>query len=289
MTAHRPRPRRWLAALVALAVGAAPLGDVAAQPDPAAQRRARAGELTDDGLAAYARGDGEAALAAFRAAYELVPNNALLLNLGLAAERAGQPATAIDYFERFLAVAPADGHAPEVRVRIAALRERLAADEARRRDEDAARQAEVDRQAREALARDQAYRDQQARDAEARAVATFAAQNRATIARRGRGLRIGGLVAGGAGLVAIGIGVGFGLRARELSDQLSERGALYDPATVRAGEAADRNLVISMIAGGVLLGAGTTLYVLGRRRRADVHVFVGRPGERIGLAVVGSF
>ena len=113
----RSRSVALVAALAALVGPLAPLGRAAAQPVAGADRLTRARELTEAGLAFYDAGDGVRALAAFRAAYELVPVDELLLDLGLAAERADQATIAIDYFERFLAVAPRDARRAEIRAR----------------------------------------------------------------------------------------------------------------------------------------------------------------------------
>ena len=284
--ARSPIALALVAALVATST-IAPPSRAFAQPAGAAERRARASELTEQGLAAYAAGDGLRALAAFEAAYQLVPENELLLNLGLAAELAGRAPDAVDYLERFLAVASRDPRAPEVQRRIAALREQLAAAEARRRDQDAARQAELERAAAEALRRDREFRERQER--ERAGGVTVDGVRRDDRERAGRGLRVGGLALGGAGVVALGAGVYFGLEARRLSDELSRHNAPYDPAKVADGEAADRNLVISLVAGGALLGAGATLYVLGRRARARARVIAVPTAGGVEVGWVGRF
>lgn len=285
----RSRAVALVAALAALVGPLAPLRRAAAQPVAGADRLTRARELTEAGLAFYDAGDGARALAAFRAAYELVPVDELLLDLGLAAERAEQATVAIDYFERFLAVAPRDGRRAEIRTRIAALRQQLDAAEARRRADDEARQAEVERAAEAARFRDQARTEALARAQVEAAHQAAQARQRRAIERRGRGLRLGGLAVAGAGALGFAAATYFGLEARALSDELSAHGAQYDPAKVRAGLAADRHLIGALIAGGVLLGAGLTLHVVGRRQRAQARLTVSSSLETVALTCAGSF
>ena len=90
----------------------------------------------------------------------------------------------------------------------------------------------------------------------------------------------------------VGLGVVFGLRAKGLSDELSETGAVYDPAKVADGEAAERNMFLSYGLGAALLIAGGVMYTIGNRRdraadRVSITPVVG--GGTTGLALGGRF
>jgi hypothetical protein len=69
-------------------------------------------------------------------------------------------------------------------------------------------------------------------------------------------------------VAGLGAGVYFGLQAKSLSNELSEEGAVYDPAKVADGEAADRNLLIATAVGGVLVVGGVVLYMVGKKQGA---------------------
>jgi hypothetical protein len=83
-------------------------------------------------------------------------------------------------------------------------------------------------------------------------------------ADHGRPLRIAGYASGGAGVIALGAGVIFGLKARRLSDELSQPGAPFEQSTFDAGRTAERRMVVCYGAGAAMIAAGTVLYLLGR-------------------------
>jgi hypothetical protein len=92
----------------------------------------------------------------------------------------------------------------------------------------------------------------------------------------GETLRIAGLVTGAAGVAAVGIGIGFGLHARSLSSDLSQRHAVYDPAKIRAGERANTIAIAGMAGGAVLIATGAALYWWGHAQ--------GSASERVSVA-----
>jgi len=107
-------------------------------------------------------------------------------------------------------------------------------------------------------------------------------------ASSGKGLRVAGLVGGGLGLAALGAGAFFGVQARSRSDELSKPGAVYDPAKVDDGEAAEQRMIIATAAGGALVIGGAVLYFLGRSKaRAAEHASIA-PVNGGALVVVGG-
>jgi len=91
-----------------------------------------------------------------------------------------------------------------------------------------------------------------------------------------------GIATGGAGAVAIGVSLVFGLKARSISDELSEEGAAYDPAKVSDGEDAERNAILLGVAGGALIAGGAVMYILGRGKQ-------NAEPERVTLKVRSDF
>lgn len=118
---HPIAPRRIACTLGVLFVLA---GGVQAQEvDPAA--RARAVELFDNGAVLYEEGNYEAAVLAFKQAFDLSHAPALQYNLANCYERLGRLTEARDALDLYRAVAPAEERARLDR-RVAALEERMA-------------------------------------------------------------------------------------------------------------------------------------------------------------------
>lgn len=79
---------------------------IAAQPAPSADKRAEAKRHFDQGVALYNDGNFNAALAEFRAAYQLAPSSALLYNIGLTQKSLFRYNDAIESLERYVAEEP---------------------------------------------------------------------------------------------------------------------------------------------------------------------------------------
>jgi hypothetical protein len=115
----------------------------------------------------------------------------------------------------------------------------------------------------------------------------------------GSPLPIIGLGVGGAGILALGIGTFFGLRAKSLNDESNETGRCTDNlCSPEGGDKRDDALTaadvatVSFIAGGVLVATGATLYILGSAEDEGEARVEARPEVGVGsagLRVVGSF
>ena len=91
----------------------------------------------------------------------------------------------------------------------------------------------------------------------------------------GRGLRIAGLVAGIAGVGALGVGVYYGLEAKKISDDITGH---TDPDVpwrddIRAyedlGQSYEDRQITALLAGGALVIGGGVLYLIGRSRSSE--------------------
>jgi tetratricopeptide (TPR) repeat protein len=128
--------QRALLALVFLASSLAPSSLAAQASEPgepavvAADEEARVVFQRD--REAYARGEYEPALAAFRQAYELSGRAELQFNIGQAADRLRHDREARDAFEAYLAALPDASNRVEVEARLRVLREEIARDDALR-------------------------------------------------------------------------------------------------------------------------------------------------------------
>jgi hypothetical protein len=209
-----------------------------------ADARARAKELYLKGEEHMAAGRFDRAIVAYQAAYKIAPAPGLLYNLGQAYRRHGDRQAALQHFERYLAADPKGKVAPQARTNIAELRAEIAAEEAKAAevakkaaDEEARKQAE-----------EEAARKQAEEEAKRKAEAEAAEKARAAELRReraedpelrrdtddkvaeepeivdrepepvivmdahpGQGRRRAGLIAGGAGILALGLGGYFGI------------------------------------------------------------------------------
>mgnify|MGYP000871689974 FL=1 len=117
---------------------------VEAEPDDIRQV---AREHFDAGQQHYAAGRYSEAIGEFEAAYRLAPLPDLLFNIGQCHRQSGDPVLAIDYYKRYLAVAPEGTFAKVAGDHLTALEATVA--ESRRKAEEAAR-LEAERKAEEA-------------------------------------------------------------------------------------------------------------------------------------------
>lgn len=109
----------------------------------------------------------------------------------------------------------------------------------------------------------------------------------------GRTYRLAGLAAGGAGVVTLAIGVGFGIHAKAISDEAS-RWDMFHQARYDEGQAAQRNMYILTGVGAAALVAGGVLYYLGVRadataERGAIAVVPAVGHAAVGLTAAGEF
>jgi hypothetical protein len=116
----------------------------------------------------------------------------------------------------------------------------------------------------------------------------IALQRRGVVTPGPRSLRIAGIVAGGAAIVAAGAGVVFGLQARSDANALSNRKDMWLPGDEQKfndGQAANRRMRDAYLAGGALLVVGGVVYYFGAR----THVEPYASPTSAGVALEGRF
>jgi tetratricopeptide (TPR) repeat protein len=199
-----------------------------------AQDRKAAEKAFNDAQKHYDAGEYKEAVKGFLTAYQLVPVNPLLFNIGQAYRLSGEPDKALSYYEKYVAFEPNGAQVSEAKDHIQKLKE------------------DIETQRRE-TARDQADREREQQLAQARAEEQRKRQEEAERARQrsaetaGSGLRTGGLVVAGVGVVAAGVGIGL---------LVGSDGSKTAPAALIG-------------VGGAAIVAGTTMYLLGRKKRSD--------------------
>lgn len=212
------------------------------------------------------------AAAEYLQAFALFPDPELLFNVGQVYRLAGDQALATAYYRRYLELDPDGRAAPEARRHLEELGATVPAGSAA-----------------------SAWGGAPASEKNtAAATATRAPRAAPRSDRRGRWLRHGGLAAGGAGLLLLGVGLYHGIEARGISAELS----LVDRWTAERldrfddGERAEARAIGFSIAGGALLVGGGILYWLGRQSggepAVEVTAALGPRGE-LALAAGGRF
>lgn len=258
-----------------------------AAADPAADARAhfQAGE-THYRAARY-----QEAITEYEAAYAAEPLPALLFNIAQAYRLDGKAAQAIDYYQRFLDASP-DGRAAEAaRAHIVALGG--VPSSASTRPEGPAPASSTDQEPARPIAESPPSRSVlPTATMPAVAAPDLTVDDRPKRAR-GRALRLAGVGTAAAGVLLSGTAIYFGLRARSLSDEISD----FDGGTwmtalddkIRAGEAAERNAVIFGIAGGAAVTAGAILYMVGRRNARESSIALIPSPQGAQLVAAGHF
>jgi len=245
-------------ALCMLLAGPALAGE---RVDPQAQKKADV--LFDKGQGLYQAGQFQAAIPLFQEAYDLVHDPVYLFNIAQSYRKVLDCEHASDFYAQYLAAAT-DADAKQ-RIKVEGwIRELAPCVEQRKNDRDAVKRAEANERARKA---EELQRKQRVEKPATRRV------------DRGRALRIAGLVAGGAGVVGLGVGTAFALRGRSLRDQLDEACAVTcdwsDPALRekdRDGQRANTFAAIGWIGGGALVLAGAGLYLWGKTKTETITV-----------------
>jgi hypothetical protein len=118
-----------------------------------------------------------------------------------------------------------------------------------------------------------------------------AAEVQAAAPRSMTSLQWGGIGVAGAGVVAIGAGIYFGLEAKSISDEASDWDT-FDPERFDEGEAAERNSIIALSVGAACVATGGVLYYLGRRSNGEGKALAMTPvmvPGGLAWGVTGSF
>jgi tetratricopeptide (TPR) repeat protein len=230
--------RAWGAAIVGIAVVA-----IAARADAQSPEAVR---LYEEGQAAYDARDYPAAIAAWRASYDLSKLPALIFNLAQAYRLNGDCALAVASYRRFVALAPEAPERGDAEGFIAELSPTCPPRIAPARLDDPARR--VPRPTGDRLD----------------------APGTRPSGHPGRGKRIAAVVTGIGGLALVGAGLYLGDRARGLAEEVSgdcADGCVWDDIRDKdaRGRAAERDQYLFHGAGVAALGTAAVLYWLGAR------------------------
>jgi tetratricopeptide (TPR) repeat protein len=258
----------------------------------AVDKKKLAKEYTDAGVAAQDAGDYDQAIVFYEKAYEVIPHPLLVFNIGQAHRLAGRDEEALAAYQRYIAEDAKGTKVKEAQTFIKEIEPRLE----KKRAEDAAR-----KKAEEDAARKKAEEDAARKKAEEDAAAKKKGEPETRVEKKpppppaeksGGWMRPTGIGVGAAGVLSLGAGVYFGLRAKSLSDELSRPGAPFDPDKVSRGESAERTMFITVGVGAALVAGGAVLFVLGGQQSSDERAVSWTPvlaPDGGGLAINGSF
>jgi hypothetical protein len=318
--------RRCATTALAVATGLAAwlhAGRVAAQPREANRPPAEvANDLVKQAITRSQDGDHLGAIDLYLNAYSLIPQHTLLSNVGAEYQQAGQPIEALKYFCMYLDKDPTGTNATYATSKAKSIQIELGnkgVDDAtacklppagRSGRRDPGRDTRPDRGDRPPSRGD---RRTGGADRPPRAATASASEGAAEPPppRPGRGLRIGGIAMGFAGVAALGVGGYFGYIANDrstfITNYVKENGTSKPwPQNIKdleaeGQDAEDKQIALS-IAGGALVATGVVLYIVGAtrggaeppaaRRGAPRRELAAAPvvgGGLFGIAVAGGF
>ncbi|HLL20810.1 MAG TPA: tetratricopeptide repeat protein [Kofleriaceae bacterium] len=263
-------PRRIVAAVCVSLLVASPV--LAQRPTPTPQQKQAAGELTKQAIAKSQAGEHAKAIALYLRAFEIVPLPVLLSNVAAEYQKLAKRAEALKYFCMYLEKDPGGQLASFATAQAKAI-------QIEQGNEDVT-DATVCME-----------------PSPAAKPTTEPAQPTRTLTDRGGALRLTGLAVGAVGLVGLGVGAYYGVKAKDISDDITNHPTTEMwPEGIQEledeGQAHENKQIIFMIAGGALVATGVTLYIIGRMRkgtREQVSVVPTATPDSVGLGVVGAF
>ena len=234
------------------------------------------------------------AIEEYLAAYQLMPLPELHFNVAQAYRLMGDEKKALEYYRLYLEAAPTGRAAPEAREHVEELTARVI-EEARKSPEllgppdghvDTGAGAGKTEPAKTEPAKTEPAKTEPAETGTGETGDSGAAPRRVALAPqpdadvvktappsgRGKGLRIAGLTTAGVGLVAVGLGIKYGLDASSLSSELSDHTGPWTQDLLdkeAQGKSANTKFIVLTGVGAAAVIGGGVLYMLGRKQGAE--------------------
>ncbi len=215
--------------------------------------------------------DYQAAIAAYKRAFEISGDPAIVYEIAQARRLDGDRRAAIAEYDRYLEIAPDGDRAADALAHQQTLESELEAEQ-----DTGSRGAEGTTERTDRGAADMTT-------------------EKAAPGGGWSGTRIAGASTMGAGALGLGAGVFFGLRAQSAQSTIEGEGAAWSgdlDDEIDRGEAAQRNMIIATSVGGAALAAGAALYVLDMTRDDSPSALSLSPsltGSSSGVVLTGSF
>jgi hypothetical protein len=301
-----------LAAGLLVVIAAALAGAGVALAQPSAEDQERAGALVQQGIEKQAKKDADGAVALYKEAYCLIPEPALVYNIGTAYQEAGRAIEAQSYFRMYLKVDPKGDLARDAKAAIKALSSSASKpDEIASIDCQAAAvpvcidgQPPVDGVCPPPVPEAcPAGEERVGTVCVASAPAGGTGTTEGTVSKPGKGLFYAGIGTAGAGAVCLGVGIAFGIKAKGLSDDLTNNEGDWTPellAKQQEGKDVERNQIIFTAVGGAALVGGAVMIYFGLRsgggerasgseNESTARVVPFFTGDEAGVAFTGRY
>ncbi len=247
----------------------------AAHAEPTEKQKKQAGELVKEAIAKSQAGDHSAAIELYEKAYALVPQPLLLSNIGSEYQKSGKPVEAVKNFCKYIADDPNGANVDYATAQVKTLQIELKNDVD---DKDPCKP-----------------KPKPPPPLEKQEVAPPppppppAAAPSHTLEYTGYGVA-------GAGAIAFGVGIYFGVQAKNISDEITNHPTSQMwPDNIKTlesdGKSDQTKQIVFMIGGGVALAAGAALVWYGRTHATSEHVAVAPivTPTTAGIAIGGGF
>ena len=257
----------------ALLVGQA--GVANAQPQPTPEQKQQVQDLVKAAIARSQSDDHGGAIELYQKAYAISPLPTLLSNIGAEYQLGSKPVEALKYFCMYLEKDPAGALASYATGQAKLLQSQLTGKTVEEAD---VCKAPIQEPPPPGPTNEQPLPP-----------AAPAASD------PGKGLKVGGLVVGGVGVVSLGLGVYFGLQAQKHTDYINNntdqwRNDITDYQD--KGQRAEYLQITFLAVGGVAVAAGTYMFLKGRSKSRSAESTIVQPTASpsgAGVLVHGSF
>ncbi len=268
-------------------------GTASAQPSPSPAQKQQASNLVKQAIAKSQSGDHATAIELYLQAYALIPQPLLLSNIGSEYQAIpGKQVEALKYFCKYLDAEPTGSNASYATAQAKWLQQQLGT---KVDDKD------VCHPAKEAPPPPPPPPPDTGSGAGSQVTGT-ADLTPAPAEKKegggGKGLEHVGLGIGAVGAIGLGVGIYYGIQAKNISDQITNH-KISDPwpANIKQMEAdgkSDQNMQIAfMVGGGAALATGVILYFVGRSHASssEEHVSLAPvvTPSSVGLSLGGSY
>ena len=284
---------RAVAALCASLLIASP---VLAQPAPTPQQKQQAGDLVKQAIAKSQSKDHEGAIDLYLKAYAIVPVATLLSNIGTEYQSAQKPVEALKYFCLYLEKEPTGSLSGYATSQAKSLYYLLGGKNVE--DKDVCK-APVTPSTPNTTTTTTTTTTVTPRDPSDTTTQSPDGPVDKTVATDpGKSLKYAGYAAGGAGLLALGVGFYFGSEAQKISDDITNHTDTTiawrdDIKDYEAKGQRYENLQIAfLVSGGVLVLGGAALYMVGRSKKPTTETMALRPtasASSAGVVLSGSW
>ena len=265
-------------------------GTAAAQPStPSPAQKQQASSLVKQAIAKSQQGDHQTAIELYLQAYALIPQPLLLSNIGSEYQAVpGKQVEALKYFCKYLEADPTGSNASYATAQAKWLQQQLG-----HKVDD----KDVCHPVMEATPPPPPPPDNTGSAAAVTGTTDLGSAAPPAHESGGHGMEYAGLGIAGAGAVGLGVGIYFGVQAKNISDSITNH-KITDPwpANIKQMEAdgkSDQTKQIAFtIGGGAVLAAGAIVYFIGRSHASsDEHVSVAPvvTPNSVGFALGGSY